>query len=50
MKKMSNEEETKTTNRKPVEIKPDPDLKGYVKKMEVGLPTDSTKGKQQKGM
>lgn len=47
---MSNEEETKTTTRKPVEIKPDPGLEGYIDKMEAGLPTDSTKGKQQKGM
>jgi len=47
---MANEEETKRTIRKPVEIKPDPDLEGYIDKMETRLPTDSAKGKQQKGM
>ena len=48
--KVANEEEIKTTTRKPVEIKPDPDLEGHIEKMEAGLQTDSTKGKQQKGV
>ena len=47
---MANEEETKRTTEGSVEIKPDIRLEAHIDKMEAGLPTDSTKGKQQKGM